>query len=246
VISIRGLVKEHGPLRVLDGVSLSVARGEVAAIIGPSGGGKSTLLRCINGLESFQAGEVSVDGLCLGPGPSQRKTTSQLRRLRGRVGMVFQQFNLFPHMTVLENVVSGPLYVQGRRREEAEGEARQLLTRVGLAEKLRARPDCLSGGQQQRVAIARALAMKPEAILFDEPTSALDPRMAAEVLSVIGDLAQSGLTMLVVTHAMSFARRAAHTVHVMDAGRVAESGPPAQVFDEPKLEVTRAFLAQTR
>jgi ABC-type polar amino acid transport system ATPase subunit len=244
VISIRGLVKEHGPLRVLDGVSLTVARGEVAVLIGPSGGGKSTLLRCINGLESFQDGEVSVDGLCLGPGPSQRKATSQLRRLRSRVGMVFQQFNLFPHLSVLENVLSGPLYVQGRRREEAEGEALHLLKRVGLSDKLHASPECLSGGQQQRVAIARALAMKPEAILFDEPTSALDPPMAAEVLGVIGDLAQSGLTMLVVTHAMSFARRAAHTVHVMHAGRVAEFGPPAQIFGEPKLDVTRTFLAQ--
>ena len=160
--------------------------------------------------------------------------------------MVFQQFHLFPHMSVLENVLAGPLYVLGRSRDEAEAEARQLLERVGLAEKLAASPDQLSGGQQQRVAIARALAMKPEAILFDEPTSALDPRMAAEVISVIADLAKSGQTMIVVTHAMGFARNVSHTVHVMHGGRVAESGPPQQIFEDPREEVTRSFLAQTR
>ena len=167
-----------------------------------------------------------------------------LQSVRRRVGMVFQQFHLFPHMTVLENVLSGPRYALGRRREEAEPEARELLARVGLADKLDARPEQLSGGQQQRVAIARALAVRPEAILFDEPTSALDPRMAAEVLGVIADLARSGQTMVVVTHAMGFARRVAHTVHVMHAGRIAESGSPQQVFDQPEHEVTRAFLAE--
>jgi len=246
MIEVRNVVKNHGDLRVLDGVSLSVRRGEVATVIGPSGGGKSTLLRCINGLETFQHGEVQVDDVRLHPGAARRETANTLRALRRRVGMVFQQFHLFPHMTVLENVLAGPLFVLSRKREEAEPEARQLLARVGLAEKLSAMPDQLSGGQQQRVAIARALAMQPEAILFDEPTSALDPRMAAEVISVITDLAKSGQTMIVVTHAMSFAHNVSHTVHVMHAGRIAESGPPAQIFENPREEITRTFLAQTR
>jgi ABC-type polar amino acid transport system ATPase subunit len=246
MIEVRNLVKNHGDLRVLDGVSLSVRRGEVASIIGPSGGGKSTLLRCINGLETFDEGEVEVDGVSLRPGTTNRQMSESLRALRRRVGMVFQQFHLFPHMSVLENVLSGPLYVLQRERDEAEPEARQLLARVGLAEKLMARPDQLSGGQQQRVAIARTLAMHPEAILFDEPTSALDPRMAAEVISVITDLAKTGQTMIVVTHAMGFARNVSHSVHVMHAGRVAESGPPSQIFDNPHEDVTRSFLSQTR
>lgn len=246
MISVRNLVKSHGQLRVLDGVSLSVRRGEVATVIGPSGGGKSTLLRCINGLETFNDGEVQVDEVRLRPGAARREMAETLRTLRRRVGMVFQQFHLFPHMNVLDNVLAGPLYVLERKRDEAEPEARKLLDRVGLAEKLNAMPDQLSGGQQQRVAIARALAMEPEAILFDEPTSALDPRMAAEVISVITDLAKSGQTMIVVTHAMGFARNVSHVVHVMHAGRVAESGPPAQIFDSPREEVTRTFLAQTK
>ena len=245
MIDVRNLVKSHGSLRVLDGVTLSVARGEVAAIIGPSGGGKSTLLRCINGLEKFEAGEIDVDDVRLTAGIS-RHAAHALRDLRCRVGMVFQQFNLFPHMTVLDNVLAGPLYALKRPRSECEPEARQLLERVGLAEKLQARPDQLSGGQQQRVAIARTLAMKPEAILFDEPTSALDPRMAAEVLNVITDLAKSGQTMMVVTHAMGFARNVAHTVHIMHDGRVAESGPPQQIFENPHQEVTRTFLAEAK
>ena len=244
MIDVRSLVKDHGSLRVLDGVCLSVKRGEVAAVIGPSGGGKSTLLRCINGLESFQQGEVSVDTLRLKPGDGH--AALQLRQLRRRVGMVFQQFNLFPHMTVLENVLAGPRFVLGQGRAEAEPEARRLLDRVGLGDKLASRPEQLSGGQQQRVAIARALAVHPEAILFDEPTSALDPCMAGEVLSVIADLAKSGQTMIVVTHAMHFARQVAHTVHVMEAGRIAESGPPQQVFESPREEATRRFVAETR
>jgi ABC-type polar amino acid transport system ATPase subunit len=246
MIEIRQLVKNHGQLRVLDGVSLSVRRGEVAAVIGPSGGGKSTLLRCINGLEPFEEGEIQVDEVRLRPGVARREMSDTLRALRRRVGMVFQQFHLFPHMSVLENVLTGPRFVLDRPRDESEAEARQLLERVGLAEKLHASPDQLSGGQQQRVAIARALAMKPEAILFDEPTSALDPRMAAEVISVIADLAKSGQTMIVVTHAMGFARNVAHTVHVMHGGQVAESGPPQQIFESPREEITRSFLAQTR
>ena len=218
----------------------------MAAVIGPSGGGKSTLLRCINGLEPFEGGEVQVDDVRLCPGIAPRQMATVLRKLRCRVGMVFQQFNLFPHMTVLENVLAGPLYALHRPRDESEVEARQLLERVGLGEKLAARPDQLSGGQQQRVAIARALAMKPEAILFDEPTSALDPRMAGEVLSVITDLAKSGQTMIVVTHAMGFARTVAHTVHVMYDGQIAESGPAQRIFEDSQEDVTRTFLAQTR
>jgi ABC-type polar amino acid transport system ATPase subunit len=246
MIDVRGLVKSHGTLRVLDGVSLSVARGEVAAVIGPSGGGKSTLLRCINGLEPFEKGEVQVGDVCLSSGAARHGMAGTLRQLRCCVGMVFQQFNLFPHMTVLENVLTGPMYALGRSRGECEPEARQLLERVGLSEKLTARPEQLSGGQQQRVAIARALAMKPQAMLFDEPTSALDPRMASEVLNVITDLAKSGQTMIVVTHAMSFARNVAHTVHVMHDGRIAESGPAQRIFEDCREEVTRTFLSQTK
>ncbi len=184
MIEVRELVKSHGSLRVLDGVSLTVKRGEVAAVIGPSGGGKSTLLRCVNGLETFEGGEVQVDELRLEARPAEGRE-AVLRQLRRRVGMVFQQFHLFPHLSVLENVMSGPLYVLGQARAEAEELARHLLARVGLSDKVDARPEHLSGGQQQRVAIARALAVHPEVILFDEPTSALDPRMAAEVLRVI-------------------------------------------------------------
>jgi ABC-type polar amino acid transport system ATPase subunit len=245
MIEVRDLVKNHGSLRVLDGVSLTVPRGEVAAIIGPSGGGKSTLLRCLNGLETFQQGEVRLDDLVLRPGASLRGGDDSLRQLRRRVGMVFQQFHLFPHLRVLDNVMSGPLWALGQSRAEAEPAARSLLDRVGLADKLDAWPEQLSGGQQQRVAIARALAMRPRAILFDEPTSALDPRMAGEVLRVIADLAGEGQTMVVVTHAMSFARRVATTVHVMHAGRIAESGPPSQIFEQPRQETTRSFLAET-
>jgi ABC-type polar amino acid transport system ATPase subunit len=242
MITVTNLVKRHGELEVLRGVSLNVAEGEVAAIIGPSGGGKSTLLRCINGLERFQGGEVRVDTLTLSSNPDGES----LRRLRQRVGMVFQQFNLFPHLTVLENVMAGPTIVLRRDREQAASEAIQLLDRVGLKDKINVKPEQLSGGQQQRVAIARALAVTPEAILFDEPTSALDPRMSNEVLAVIADLAGAGQTMIVVTHAMGFARQVAHRVHVMAEGVVAESGPPQQIFDAPQQPVTQQFLAQTR
>jgi ABC-type polar amino acid transport system ATPase subunit len=244
MIEVRDLVKFHGSLRVLDGVSLTVQRGEVAAILGPSGGGKSTLLRCLNGLETFQQGEVRLDDIVLRAGASTTGDDETLRRLRRRVGMVFQQFHLFPHLRVLDNVMSGPMWALGQPRAEVEETARQLLQRVGLGDKIDAWPEYLSGGQQQRVAIARALAMKPEAILFDEPTSALDPRMAGEVLRVIADLAGEGQTMVVVTHAMSFARRVAHTVHVMHAGRIAESGAPEQIFTQPSREATRAFLTE--
>jgi len=243
MIEVHDLIKDHKSLRVLDGVSLTVGRGEVAVIVGPSGGGKSTLLRCINGLETFEHGEVRVEDIVLRANGSAAGGDAVLRQLRRRVGMVFQQFHLFPHLRVLANVMSGPLWTLHQPREEAAATARRLLARVGLADKLDAWPEHLSGGQQQRVAIARALAMRPQAILFDEPTSALDPRMAGEVLHVIADLAGEGQTMVVVTHAMSFARRVAHTVHVMHQGRIAESGPPEQIFGEPRHEATRAFLA---
>jgi ABC-type polar amino acid transport system ATPase subunit len=246
MIEVRNLVKSHGPLIVLDGVSLSVGRGEVATVIGPSGGGKSTLLRCINGLETFELGEVQIDDVRLTASARRQEMADTLLKLRRRVGMVFQQFHLFPHLNVLDNVLSGPVWVLGQDRNQAEPDARELLVRVGLEQKLAAMPDQLSGGQQQRVAIARSLAMKPEVILFDEPTSALDPRMAAEVISVIADLAKSGQTMIVVTHAMGFARNVSHTVHVMHSGRMAESGPPEQIFENPHEEVTRIFLAESR
>jgi ABC-type polar amino acid transport system ATPase subunit len=251
MIRVTDLVKRFGELRVLDDASLEVRRGEVAAVIGPSGGGKSTLLRCINGLEAFDGGEVRIDEITLRPAnepaaASRRSSSQNLLALRRLVGMVFQQFNLFPHLSVLDNVTIGSRLAFKQRRAEAEAAARQLLERVGLRDKIHAWPEQLSGGQQQRVAIARALAVKPEAILFDEPTSALDPRMATEVLSVIADLADQGQTMVVVTHAMGFARSVATTVHVMHAGRVVECGPPSQVFDDPKTAVTRQFLSDSR
>jgi polar amino acid transport system ATP-binding protein len=244
MIEARGLIKWHGALEVLRGVDLRVDRGEVAAIIGPSGGGKSTFLRCLNGLERFQGGSVTVGGLTLDGATADSHREPSLRAIRRRVGMVFQQFHLFPHRSVLENVTEGPIHVLGLGRDEAEARAVALLDRVGLSDKLRAGPRQLSGGQQQRVAIARALAMEPEAILFDEPTSALDPRMTAEVLAVMTDLARDGQTMIVVTHAMSFARQVAHTVHVFGGGLVIESGPPEQIFEAPHDTTTRAFLAE--
>jgi polar amino acid transport system ATP-binding protein len=238
------LCKRHGKLEVLRGISLAVAEGEVAVIVGPSGGGKSTFLRCLNGLEPFQAGEVRVGEHRLTPGEQNRQTLARLQLVRREVGMVFQQFNLFPHLSTLENVAEAPLRVLKLPRDEAISRAKTLLDRVGLADKLHERPERLSGGQQQRVAIARALAMQPRAILFDEPTSALDPRMTAEVLAVLADLAKSGQTMIVVTHAMNFARRAAHQVHVFDEGRILESGPPQQIFECPREKGTAEFLRE--
>jgi len=244
MIETKDLCKRHGRLEVLRGVSLAVAEGEVAVIVGPSGGGKSTFLRCLNGLDSFEQGEIRVGPHSLPAGASDRAREAQLRLIRRQVGMVFQQFNLFPHLTTLENVIEAPIRVLRLSRDEAVARATALLDRVGLADKTHERPDRLSGGQQQRVAIARALAMQPRAILFDEPTSALDPRMTAEVLAVLADLASSGQTMIVVTHAMRFARRAAHRVHVFQEGRVLESGPPAQIFDSPSEPATAEFLRE--
>jgi ABC-type polar amino acid transport system ATPase subunit len=240
MIELTDIHKRFRDADVLRGVSLSVKRGEVCVLLGPSGGGKSTLLRLINALESFDQGRIRVADLELIPSTAQPDVVARIRR---RVGMVFQQFNLFPHLSVLQNVVEAPCSVLRMPRGEAEQNAIELLRRVGLAEKLHARPDSLSGGQQQRVAIARCLAMKPEAILFDEPTSALDPRMTAEVTSVMTDLARDGQTMIVVTHGLSFARTVAHTVHILHAGQIAESGPPEQIFRNPLQEVTRSFLA---
>jgi polar amino acid transport system ATP-binding protein len=246
MIDVRDLVKSHGDMIILRGLTLSVRRGEVAAIIGPSGSGKSTFLRCLNGFERFESGEVSVDGLRLDPAESPRILESRLRQIRKRVGMVFQAFNLFPHRSVLENVIEGPIHVLGLRRELAVERAKALLERVGMGQRLDARPRQLSGGQQQRVAIARALAMEPRAILFDEPTSALDPQMTGEVLAVMADLAADGLTMVVVTHAMRFARHVANSVHVFSGGVVVESGPPEAVFESPTQEATRTLLAEVQ
>lgn len=243
MIELKGIKKRYGEHEVLRGVSVSVGDGEVCVLLGPSGSGKSTLLRTINGLETFDSGEIVVGGTTLGPEPGPKREAA-LRAIRRRLGMVFQQFNLFPHLTVLQNVTEAPVHVLGRPRDQAASEARKLLERVGMAHKADARPGSLSGGQQQRVAIARALAMHPEAILFDEPTSALDPRSTADVIGVMTDLAAAGQSMIVVTHAMGFARTVAHKVHVLHAGTIAESGPPEQVFGNPREEVTRAFLAE--
>jgi len=245
MIAVRGLVKRHGALEVLKGLSFEVQKGEVAAVIGPSGGGKSTFLRCLNGLEGFEGGEVRVGDNVLTPATHPRRDAALLQRVRRQVGFVFQQFNLFPHLTVLENVTESPVQVLGLARDEAEARGRALLDRVGLGEKLAHLPRQLSGGQQQRVAIARTLAMQPEAILFDEPTSALDPVMTGEVLAVIADLARGGQTMVVVTHAMGFARGVATTVHVFADGHDVEHGPPDRVLGDPQHAVTKGFLRET-
>ena len=244
MIALKNIHKRFQDNEVLRGISLEVKKGEVCVLLGPSGGGKSTLLRTINGLETFDSGAIQVDSINLGPTGDVHRDDA-LVAIRKRVGMVFQQFHLFPHRTVLGNIIEAPVQVLGRKRDEVIPEARALLERVGLVEKIDAMPASLSGGQQQRVAIARALAMKPEVILFDEPTSALDPRSTAEVVSVVADLARSGQTMIIVTHAMGFARAVAHRVHVLEAGRIAESGPPEQIFDSPQTETTRRLLAQS-
>jgi polar amino acid transport system ATP-binding protein len=232
MIRAANIVKYHGPLRVLDGASIDVDKGQVAALVGPSGGGKSTLLRCINGLEQFQEGTVAVDGAekLVGGVVPPKKTLLELRR---SVGMVFQQFNLFPHMTALANVMSGPVYALGKSSAEAEATAKMWLDRVGLGQKYASKPAQLSGGQQQRVAIARALAVNPAAILFDEPTSALDPKMSAEVMRVIDDLAddpQVQVAMVIVTHDLAAVKRIADVVHVLDHGKVTYSGPAEEAF----------------
>ena len=243
MIKLTQIVKRYRQQEVRRGVSLTVADGEVCVLLGPSGGGKSTLLRTINGLETFDSGSIRVGDIVLNAGAGPERDAA-LKQIRQRVGMVFQQFNLFPHRSVLENVTEAPIHVLKQSRDAAVQNARRLLDRVGMADKENARPGSLSGGQQQRVAIARTLAMNPEAILFDEPTSALDPRTTAEVISVMTDLAASGQRMIVVTHAMSFARTVAHQIHILHAGRIAESGPPDQIFDAPKEAITREFLSE--
>jgi ABC-type polar amino acid transport system ATPase subunit len=219
MIAVTDLKKIRGGHLAIDGISLTVKKGEVAAVVGPSGGGKSTLIRCLNGLETFDGGSIDVDGLHL---TAAKPPTATLLALRRKVGMVFQQFHLFPHMTALENVMAGPRYALGVSRAAALVAARPLLEKVGLGNKENARPDQLSGGQQQRVAIARALTVKPAVMLFDEPTSALDPQMAADVMAVILGLAKEGQTMVVVTHSPEFARQA-HTVHTLDRGKLVSS-----------------------
>ena len=235
-ITIRKAVKHFGKVRALDGVDLDVKPGEVVLIIGPSGSGKSTLLRSVNRLEHLSSGEIWIDEDKL----SDRG--SDIRRIREEVGMVFQNFNLFPHLSVLDNIAMAPMSVKRVPREEAFAEARRLLAKVGLSDKEAAYPEQLSGGQQQRVAIARALAMKPKVMLFDEPTSALDPEMIKEVLDVMLSLAKEGMTMLVVSHEMGFARAAADRVIFMDQGEIIEQGSPEEVFANPKEERTRKFL----
>ena len=237
MIEIKGLRKAFGADEVLKGIDLSIDEKEVVVIIGPSGSGKSTLLRCMNHLEEPTGGEVVVDGITL-------SSEANINKVREEVGMVFQRFNLFPHMTVLENIMLAPMKVKHVARGEAEKTARELLARVGLAEKADAYPDNLSGCQQQRVAIARALAMRPKVMLFDEPTSALDPEMVGEVLDVMRALANEGMTMVIVTHEMGFAREVGDRLLFVDEGRIIESGVPREVFENPKEERTRSFLSK--
>jgi len=240
--------KRFGRLEVLKGIDLEVGRGEVMCLLGPSGSGKSTFLRCINHLEKINFGRLTVDGELVGyreaDGKLHELRESEVARRRSQIGMVFQHFNLFPHMTALGNIVEAPIRVKKMSKGQAVEQARGLLDRVGLSDKLDAYPAQLSGGQQQRVAIARALAMKPKLMLFDEPTSALDPELVGEVLDVMRGLARDGMTMIVVTHEMAFAREVGDTVVFMDEGVVVEAGPPEQVITAPRHERTRSFLGK--
>ncbi|NMC85542.1 MAG: amino acid ABC transporter ATP-binding protein [Anaerolineaceae bacterium] len=237
MIQIENIHKHFGSVEALRGVSLNVEKGEVVVIIGPSGSGKSTLLRCINRLEEFDSGKIIVDGIPL-------ESAANINAVRTEVGMVFQSFNLFPHLTVLDNIMLAQQIVRKRSKAEAEQIGRQLLSKVGIHEKAEAFPAQLSGGQQQRVAIARALAMNPKIMLFDEPTSALDPEMIQEVLDVMMDLAKEGMTMVVVSHEMGFARAAAHRAILMDGGQIIEEAPPDELFSHPKEERTKLFLSK--
>lgn len=236
MISVRNLKKSFGSVEVLKGVNLDIAEKEVVVIIGPSGSGKSTLLRCINYLEEPTGGEIVVDGMKLGE--------TDINKVRAEVGMVFQRFNLFPHMTVMDNITLAPMKVRGISRGEAENIAMALLAKVGLADRAAAYPEQLSGGQQQRVAIARALAMKPKVMLFDEPTSALDPEMVKEVLEVMKDLAREGMTMAVVTHEMGFAREVGDRVLFVDQGMILEQGTPEEIFSRPREARMKEFLSK--
>jgi polar amino acid transport system ATP-binding protein len=247
LVAIRSVSKNFGEFQALNRVSLDVRAGEVLCLIGASGSGKTTLLRCINQLTSVDSGGIWLDGELLGVreegGRLHRLTERQVARQRLKTGMVFQRFNLFPHKTALENITEGPVQVQGRKPQDARTEAMELLGRVGLVAKADAYPSQLSGGQQQRVAIARALAMKPMLMLFDEPTSALDPELVGEVLTVMKELARSGMTMMVVTHELGFAREVADTVVYMDHGAIVESGPAAEVLGKPREVRTQSFLS---
>jgi ABC-type polar amino acid transport system ATPase subunit len=247
MIVVEKLVKSFNANRVLHGVDHEQRRGEAVVLIGPSGCGKSTFLRCLNQLEIADSGRITIGSVTIegGHAPRSRQEREQQQQLRLQAGMVFQSFNLFPHLTVLENITRPPRVVKGVPKEEAETEARLLLAKVGLEDKADGYPAQLSGGQQQRVAIARALAMKPRVMLFDEPTSALDPELRDEVLRVMRQLVEEGMTMIVVTHEMQFARDMADSVLFFDGGRVAESGPPDQIFSHPKNDRTREFLRRT-
>jgi len=238
MITFKGVNKWFGDFQVLSDIDFHVDPGEVVVICGPSGSGKSTLIRCINRLEPVQKGEIVVDGMPI------HESRVNIRRVREEIGFVFQQFNLYPHMTALDNIALAPVHVRKQGREEAEGFAMELLEKVGIADKARCYPDQLSGGQQQRVAIARGLAMRPKIMLFDEPTSALDPEMINEVLDVMRTLAREGMTMVVVTHEMGFAREVAHRVVFMDEGRMVETAPPGEFFAHPRHERTRLFLSK--
>lgn len=238
MITVNHVAKSFGENLVLSDIDFEIKDGEVVVVIGPSGSGKSTLLRCLNGLEQPTSGTVAVDGQVI----SDAKV--KIEKIRAKMGMVFQQFNLFPHYTVLENIVHAPMVVKHETRDVATKRAKELLRQVGLAEKINSYPLSLSGGQQQRIAIARALAMEPEIMLFDEPTSALDPEMVKEVLQVMKSLAHIGMTMVVVTHEMGFAREVGDRILFMDEGRIQESGTPEEVFDHPQSERTRDFLSK--
>jgi polar amino acid transport system ATP-binding protein len=244
MLSLKGIHKRFGNLEVLKGVDIEIGRGEVVCILGPSGSGKSTLLRCVNLLAPPEEGEIFIEGhdICKGPGSGTGEQSWQLNYVRQRVGIVFQQFNLFPHKTALENVTLAQEKVLGRSKEEARAKGTELLQRVGLGEKLTAYPETLSGGQQQRVAIARALAMDPHVMLFDEVTSALDPELVKEVLDTMRGLAEEGMTMIVVTHEIGFAREVADRVVFMDGGVIVEEGKPAEVLENPRQERTKRFL----
>jgi polar amino acid transport system ATP-binding protein len=248
VVDVRGVHKSFGALHVLKGVDLQLRRGSVTVILGPSGSGKSTLLRTLNHLEKVDRGTVRIDGELIGYRRRGNKLhelrAGDILRQRSRIGFVFQNFNLFPHLTALENVVEAPMSAQKRDRAEVEQQARELLERVGVGDKLHDYPKQLSGGQQQRVAIARALALRPAVILFDEPTSALDPELVGEVLEVIRDLANDGATLVIVTHEIGFAREVADTVVFMDSGVIVEQGSPREVLDNPQHERTAAFLSR--
>lgn len=246
MIVVNQLIKSYNSNRVLHGIDHTQARGEAVVLIGPSGCGKSTFLRCLNQLEPADSGSISIGGLTIegGQRPRTGEERERQRQLRQRAGMVFQQFNLFPHLTVLQNITEAPRVVKGVSRADAEAHARKLLAKVGLEAKAAAYPSQLSGGQQQRVAIARALAMQPDVMLFDEPTSALDPELRDEVLRVMRQLVEEGMTMIVVTHEMQFARDMADKVLFFDDGLVAESGPPEQLFSHPQHPRTREFLSR--